>query len=298
MDEYEVSDSVEIPVDLRRRLDQMGRLLHAARAARHSLTGLGDPAPLSHAAKDHASLDRLYGNPHSARRAYVLADVWLMEASYDLGAIGTLYKSFDVTFGPLPLARVVLEIAARVTYILDPSIGHRQRAARATIEEAYSLQELRKAEKRINGAGSDLYGGLRKRMTEIAEEAAGVFGSGAEGNPHQWKLEGQELITPTEAVERFGAIQDRGRTFVGIYDRLSTHSHPGLGSTLFLDRADDGSVNGLTIRGTDLEDVAQNSLAFFHIALNRFVEYSGWQPVVLDQLNDQIEEVFPDFFAE
>jgi hypothetical protein len=221
-----------------------------------------------------------------------------MEASYDLGAIGTLYKSFDTIFGPLPLARVVLEMAARVTYILDPSIDHRQRAARATIEEANSLQEMKKAEKRINGAGSDLYGRLRKRAREIAKEAMNVFGSGAEGNPHQWRLEGQKLISPTDAVERFGAIQDRGRAFVGIYDRLSTHSHPGLGSTLFLDRADDGSVDGLTIRGSDLEDVAQNSLAFFHTALNHFVQYSGWKPVVLAELNDRIEEVFPDFFAE
>jgi hypothetical protein len=245
------------------------------------------------------ALESLYGSSGSPKRAYLLADLWVMEASHHLAAIGTLYRGGDVIFGPLPLARTVLELSSRAVYLLAPSITPLQRLARATIEEAYSTQEMAKAEKRVNGKESQLSQTLRRRMGEIRGEVHDVFGEEADaGNPDQWELDGQHLIRPTEAVHQLGAIHDQGREFEGLYDRLSTHTHPSMGSVLFLDRDERGTVTGLTISSETLEQVAQLSLAVFHIALKHFIEYSGWHPPALDSMNDQIEMVFPDFFED
>ena len=298
MDERQNWYRPELSADLLDRLAEIGDLLYLVRDFRYSLRGLGDPAPESPAMRDRLAMESTFGTPDPALRVYFLVDLWLMEASHHLAAIGTLYKSGDVLFGPLPLTRIVLELSARVAYLLAPAITTQQRAARATIEEAHSIQHMATAEKRLNGEESKTYEGLRLRVSDLRDEALRVFGPGAEGDPSQWDLVGQTLVRPSEAVKRFGAIQDRGRTFLGIYDRLSTHTHPSMGSTLFLDRDDRGRITGLTMRRDVLETVAQNSLAFFHVALKHFAEYSRWEPGTLDQLNGEIERTFPSFFAD
>jgi len=139
-------------------------------------------------------------------------------------------------------------MAARAAYMLEPAANTREHAARAIIEDGYATEAMAKAEKRIHGK-TTLYRDLRNRVTALHQEVETVFGSAPDGPPHEWQIEGQGFIGPSEAVRRFGDIQQQGRVHEGIYDRLSTHTHPSLGALLFFDRHDDGRP--LEWRSTD-----------------------------------------------
>lgn len=285
-----------ITPELSQRLEELARTLYAAREFKYSLSDLGPPREDSAAAHDSHAATQAFGNPTIGQRAYFLADVWLTEIAHHLGALGALYEQGEVVFAPLPLARTVLELAARVAYVLEPATSTSERAARAVIEDGYASEAMAKAEKRSHGK-TTLYQDLRNRVAALRTEVETVFGSAPVGGPHEWEVEGQRFIGPSESIRRFGDIQQAGRVHEGIYDRLSTHAHPSLGALLFFDKDDDGRPTGIRIQQEETEAIAQNSLAFFYQAAKHFVSYAGWEPDPLGPLESELELAFPAFFT-
>jgi hypothetical protein len=290
---YEQSLSDELSA----RLMDISDILLAGRDMRYLLTELDRPGDASAAVRDSEAAQDQIGSSAPGLRPYFLADLWLMECSQHLAGLGSLYQAGEVIISPIPLARTVLEIAARVAYILDPNIGSHSRIARAVIEDAFATQAMRTAAKRINGKDSDLYRSIVDRLGEIRKEVTLFFGTSPTGNAEQWVINDQTRLSPTDAVEQLGDIHGEGRTFLGLYDRYSTHTHASLGSLLLLDRDDQGRPTGLTAKSEDLEALAQNTLAAFHVAISRFIRYADWRIVEFGAFEDRIETVFPDFFA-
>lgn len=293
----ETNYRASIDVDLAQRLDELAAVMYAARDFKYSLSDLGPPGPSSAAAHDSRAASEAFESPTLGQRAYFFADIWLTEIAHHLGGLGALYEQREVVFAPLPLVRTVLELSARIGYVLEPATNTRERAARAIIEDGYATEAMAKAEKRIHGRTA-LYQDLRNRVAALRREVEEVFGSAPSGAPHEWEIEGQQFIGPSESVHRFGDIQGAGRLHEGIYDRLSTHAHPSLGALLFFDRDSDGRPTGIRIPRAELEALAQDCLAFFYLAAKHFVRYAGWIPDPLGPFEVTLEFAFPTFFID
>ncbi len=88
-----------------------------------------DLDPASPAAGELASTAAELGTDEPIRRLVVLADLWTMVASDQLGALATLVGSKQNLLGVFPIARSIIEHCATVLWVLAPDLKTRTRGA-------------------------------------------------------------------------------------------------------------------------------------------------------------------------
>lgn len=114
--------------------------------------GLITPQPASAAEYDLASAESGPGGdwPREALdQPRILAAKLLRQQSDYVAAIGTLFLADEVLDPVMTLLRGAFEYGARAAWLMDPTVGHRVRCARAVLTEVVSLEMSRRSASRM-----------------------------------------------------------------------------------------------------------------------------------------------------
>lgn len=169
--------------------------------------------------------------------------------SQQLLALKALLKARAITVGLWPLVRAELELAGRVSWLLEPDLGPRsgeRRVARFYLESVSSLQRERFTAGKFDKAQAKK---LKSERDAKIFEARSVFGVFAPDLPGMDKIETWELhgeILPGLGAGALKFVDLCLSTGAGLYDILSDYSHPSLTAILRQTTAVD--IGGITSR--------------------------------------------------
>lgn len=159
------------------------------------------------------------------------AGLYVEAIGQHLLALRALLDAKALTVGPWPLVRAELELAGRISWLLEPDLGPtsgERRVARFYLEAISSLQRERFTAGKLDKAQAKQI--KRERDAKIAE-AKSVFGTFAPDLSGMDKIETWELHGEMIPGLGAGATQFVDTCFakgVGLYDFLSDFSHPSL----------------------------------------------------------------------
>lgn len=250
-----------------------------------------DLDPASPAAGELASAAAELGTDEPIRRLVVLADLWTMVASDQLGALSTVVASKRNLLGVFPIARSIIEHCATLLWVLAPDMQTRTRGARAALAARRSAEETCTAMAHLTGKGSPEHVKARAALKELRGGLKQEFQL-ATGN--EAEILGETLASPTVIVSAVGTMTgDGARTWQGIYDYLcAVANHPTLRVFDFVER--DASSASLEVSDAFLARLVRACLAVYLSALDATVHYFGWNADETDEFYDLVHSILPD----
>jgi hypothetical protein len=300
----------------RQWLNETAELLTIGRDAVRKSFGDWSPSPGSHAAWELAEAERHEWGDAIAWVHVVLLD-WTDAADAHFGALSAVVKAGEVTHSVPYLVRAIVEHSHKIAWLLEPKHGSGrdaapvtmvERAARAHLEELYSLRHRRDTVKKLAGRKSDAFRECDHIFTEFRDVSIPVlFGhtigetSGLqEPDETAWLLVGQRWRGPTALAERYGRRQSGDRTLDGTYDALCAYSHPTLyAHREFLEHipARGGTIRRRTISQDFLSRLIGGGASTFWRASMDVVSYFGWDRALLDGWAGQLNAWRPDLIG-
>ena len=223
-------------------------------------------------------------------------------AAEHLGNMGVLVEAGERSLSLEVLARSVMELAMRASWILDASVGVEERGARATLDTLDSIRRIRPAYSRLEGKKGPTSVQLRKLEKHLREDVVPAFFGEAmldlDKPSAEWVLGGQRLPSPTIAAEAFGEFVGLGeRTGAGMYDYLSAYVHPNLMELIL--RVNRGALESPEL-GISFEHQPEHfdglisaALAAFYRAFRLIASYHSWDKASFDAWEAAYFEVFP-----
>lgn len=217
-------------------------------------------------------------------------------------ALGSLVKDTELFEPTLTLVRTSLEYTVRAFWVLDPSVRHRQRCARAALMELVSLHHSR-------DAVSDLDDGPQRRAARQAakgqwkrfvEVFSGLFWElYRDGDPARWSIEGSTYDSWTQIADDWSKMENTGVPGGALYKLLAVRAHPqGYVATPGLEfdvSSGDGSARTLAME--QVEWTVQLALASFYSALTTIASYHGFRSTKTDAWEKRIEATLPSVFV-
>lgn len=264
-------------------LEQIADLLAAAREVRDASA---EPTPAAGSPAEHEL--GVAAQPECAPRAAVerliaSVELWIVIASDQLHALGTILREGGSAFGIFPLLRSVLEHSALVIWALDDEATPRVRAARASLSAIQSAENLHKAASYMGGKGSETQQAAKARMRQLKADVGLEFGS-LQLSPLE--LEGEPVATPTVTLRRFGERWGDPREWEGIYDYLcSTGTHPSLSGFEYVTAA------GIEINADLLNRLLRSAIVPYIKALEYICSYMGWSGTQIDAYIERVNAV-------
>lgn len=163
------------------------------------------------------------------------AGLYVDAMSQHLVALKALLDAKTLTVGPWLLVRAELELAGRVSWLLEPNLGPEpgeRRVARFYLEAISSLQRERFTAGKLDRARAKQLKGERDAKIAEAKSVFGVFAPDLSGmdKVETWEIHGEKMLGLGAGATHF---VDRCFTKgVGLYDFLSDFSHPSLTTIL------------------------------------------------------------------
>jgi hypothetical protein len=255
------------------------------------------PAPASPAERDAESLaQRVPPLPSTA--PLLIGHItyqYLFAASEHLGALGVLYAAHDVTIAPSVIQRAALEHSARALWVVNQAGGDPEdRLARGYLEEFVSAEEAKKTAGRMLGKQHHGYLGVAADFKRIRQEAEEVFAGPVLDSHGHPEIRGQRLPGLEDCI--LWALRFCRLPSEGIYDFLSSASHPTLYMLRDLWAIDDSGSQRRLVSDVRLEDhekrVRLVVIPFF-LVLGYVADFNGWSRTRLDELADAVNRVIP-----
>lgn len=163
------------------------------------------------------------------------AGLYVDAISQHLLALKALVDAKTLTVGPWPLVRAELELAGRVSWLLEPDLGPRsgeRRVARFYLEAISSLQRERFTAGKLDKTRAKQL--KRERDAKIAEAKSvfGVFTPDLSGMDkiETWEVHGEKMLGLGAGATHF--VDTCFTKGFGLYDFLSDFSHPSLTAIL------------------------------------------------------------------
>ena len=237
------------------------------------------------------------GSSEPIERVIRVADTWTEVTAQYVGAMAEIVDSEgQVSLGLMPLCRAVIEHCAAVQWVLDNTTDAEERAARAAIltdvanEAAVTAASHLAPTSDQNPAYDDALERMRGERERIKEQFPHDTNFVTVNKGDKVRIGGVTRPRASDLVERLS--RDKAdRSWLGAYDYLSAAGvHPGL---LVLEHATPGPSGGGSI-GLDqdfAERLLQSTVAPYHEAILRFVEYCGWSHDDRKDFLDEIERV-------
>lgn len=291
---------VTVPDDFAEGLDVIASLLDFGRYVRHTFQELGDVHPESRAASEIRYAASTFGSPELAIRLHRMVQVWGVACADYLGGVAALCRAREVILSPAPLLRSCMEYAARGIWLLDhdPAVTPTKRMARAILGEILSAEEACKAASHLASKNSQAYKEAKAELDELRTSVAPRLSTDVvlEGPQRAWRIEGEALLSPTDAFRHFEKRWGDARTWEGTYDALSAYSHPGL---LILDFFEQDR-SGATVLTTTLDTVTRmirGTVVLYYQFLKHHLAFCGWSSLDFEKWVNVIPNVFPGFFS-
>ncbi|MCR2763845.1 hypothetical protein NQ152_10035 [Microbacterium sp. zg.B48] len=213
-------------------------------------TGSGDlPDPASQVATESAIFRTAY--PHAVKNLEFApvqaATAYADSARLQLASISALLRAREVVGTLWPIVRAELEIAGRVAWLLDPTVGQpagEVRVARYFLESISSLQRARFTTGKYDRAAEKKFKAHRDATIATAKS---VFPElelelGTLDVIAGWTIHGQTILGLGASAKLFAQLFLSGPG-KAMYDILSDYSHPSLVSIDLQTRlVDDGEV--------------------------------------------------------
>lgn len=169
------------------------------------------------------------------RAAGQFAGLYVDVISQHVAAFESLVRARRLTVGPWPIVRAALEVAGRVAWLVEPSLGAQsgeRRVARFYLESISSLQRDRYTRGRYDNAQANR--AKKSRDVQIAE-AVGIFDDvqldlSSMESIERWTIHGEAYVGLGAGVQRFTDLCFTEAR--GLYDHLSDYAHPSLLATV------------------------------------------------------------------
>lgn len=286
------------------RLDELATVLHSCRDTFLSMFGLGfqEPSAGSHAHGDELLLlqgadGNLWPKDILRQPRAIAVKLLRQQADYCV-ALGQLIGEGEAWDPASTLARSIVEYAARIYWVLEPTAEHRSRCTRAELMELVSLHHARDAAKDMP-ADDDLNAhrelaaaGFKQMKNAIKQRYTNV-----EMAREPWTIEGQAYPSWTDATKAWSAAHGTGFDGGALYKLLAVLAHPqGFSATFGLTFDADGTGTR-SIELARVEILVQLAMAAFYSGLRLVANYTGHEPPVLLEWEAQIERVLPRIFG-
>lgn len=321
------------------RLDQLADLMAECRARLH---GLADdfhwrPRPASQAALDRYALQKHFS--HAAAEAaspappagylddagirsvvdgaseFVLMSevvaTYLDIAAGYLASMSALYRAREVFYGPLPLARSVVETSARVIWVLGGPTGATgpdagaalARLARCYLEHYLSAELAKKTAGHLGGKTDPIHVDAKAHWEDVRQHIRQVFPDSTReelgrGELHEQKLPGPEagVTALYDVLREYAGVALTSTEVEGIYDFLSSGTHPTLYQARQMRQLiDHGGHVGteVSIDVDFLSRVTNVAVNAFYGAFTATASYFGATSTHIDLLSDAIDRSIP-----
>lgn len=297
------------PADYQARLTELSELYGACRVAFEGLaadTGW-------HAALDSlgdADLRELLGRDPAAPESVPdvlpsLTDWYLHGASSYLGSLSVLFANGEVLVAPAPLIRGVLELCARIVWLLG-DLRHEsleRRLARGWLEALLDAEEAQKTSGRLLGADSNEKIRRRQRFRNLKRDAKQLFPAPHHTSDGRPVLGGQTLPCPHACVTAMLSAPTFGLDAAvagGINDFYSNRSHPTpyqLSSIWTMSTTGDVQEPVLLRTIFSHEQDARIAVLSFYTALSYTMLYHGWPGDRQHALTTVIDRILPNALA-
>lgn len=184
---------------------------------------------------DRTNLTRQFGPDGSwdesdAVHGVSIAWVHLATGARYLTGIATLLRNGEVLCLP-PLIRSVFELAGRVTWLLDPRIALRNRAARIFLSRLEDATRAKSAAKSLSHPELVKFGHavyeLRRKFLP-----AHFYPSEIEDNDGTFTIRGEKTPKFKASLTFFDEVHQGNWNATGLYDFLSNSAHPTVHSAL------------------------------------------------------------------
>jgi hypothetical protein len=226
-------------------------------------------------------------------------------AYIQLGALEALYRTNEVILSTAILTRCVTEHCARICWVLGrPDREELQhRLARAILEDIAGAEQAKLTAHRLAGPEEQYYSDLRARWRQLKHEAQCAFPS--------WRYEngvpeilGYQVPGPEKAVvDMYGyftpALPAADRE--GIYAYLSNNVHPTpyVVRELFTSELSETGEPQVRFGGSPdyYPKLMRMTIVPFHFVAGHIIQYHGWPPGWLTELEELIEAALPGIFV-
>jgi len=287
----------QVGLELEAWLDEVADVLAEAREVRHR-TASDLMSRSSPAALELHALENQFGSDEPGQRIHRFAQGWMVVAGDHMAGIAALCRAREVVFAPSPLVRAVVEYCGRVVWLLDPKIRPDQRLGRALVDELFSAEELCTAASHLGGKGSAPHQSARSALKDLRAEILNWFPDAVvTQGPKDWSIAGERFLSPTAAIEQFGERWGDSRQWVGTYDGLSSHTHPGAAIFEFFAIDDDGDVVATTDREA-VEKLVRMAVVPYYQALRHLIAYCKWPTQEFDHWEEQLKGVLSGLIAD
>lgn len=303
------NESAQTADDLAARLAEACSSLSAAWLAAAQQLGAG-PRDGSPMVEDRVAVDSIVRDEPIAIGLLSghLAAQYTDAMSMHLRALAALFATGQIYLAPWSLARAAVELAGRVSWVIDPgpkggSVDGTRRLARAVMEVVASARFAEYAATRSNQSRPHLRL-LRDRRRAHSELCMRLFPKaqirwqGPE-SPKRWKVAGERYLGLRAGVELLGRTHLGNAA--GIYDALSEYAHPSveaLGHQTQWRTSDDGATRQLTYTPEPwmLKWQAKVVCSAFIAAARLVCAYQGVTQDALTEWEDNTESLLPDWF--
>ncbi len=223
--------------------------------------------------------------------------------------LGALLNQPAPVLSPNILVRAIIEVAAKIDWIIDADSGcsPRDHSARALLEKLHVGKEMMLPLKRLGISGRDRehpHTVLKREWRATKSLAESHFRSDEVDidlgqASSKWSLAGNRLLSPTDLGVRFGKIGNLDGA--ALYAFLSAAVHP---NPILLDissqHIDDGEKPPglyLTISDEEVRKLVEYAMVATHRAYGLIGSYLGWQATRFAQWEDVVSRVLPGVFT-
>jgi hypothetical protein len=221
-----------------------------------------------------------------------------------LGALEALYRSNEILLSTAILTRCVIEHCARICWVLGrPGREELQhRLARAILEDIAGAEQAKRTAHRLAGPDEQYHADLQTRWRRLKREAERAFPSWRYQNGVP-EILGYQVPGPEKAVvDMYGyfapALPESDRE--GIYAYLSNNVHPTPYVIRELFTSELSETGETLVRFGGSPDyhskLMRMAIVPFHFIAGHLIQYHGWPPERLTELEDAIEATLPNTF--
>jgi hypothetical protein len=156
------------------------------------------------------------------------AVVYLAACAQHLSGIRTLVRAFEVIFPVAPIARSVMETCGRITWLFDPGLELRDRAARIYLSRIDDLAQTKRLAMSLgHERETSRYGQNHHELRKIELIRRFYTSELTYGDNHDLKaIRGQQLPRLRESVEALSQASHEHWNAGALYDYLSAATHP------------------------------------------------------------------------
>jgi hypothetical protein len=212
-----------------------------------------------------------------------------------LTGMSLLLRGREVLCVP-PLTRSLLELSARVAWLLDPRIGIRNRAARAFLNKVDYATRAKATAKSLSHPDLVRFGHDLRRLRKV-DLGSRFYPSEVENVDGRLTIRGESLPGFRQSLELMEAVYGVQWNAAGMYDYLSNSAHPTLHTALGNSRIVDDVDSGYLRLNVDSEDalnvltLARNGVITFTYMWELVAIYMGVDRQDVLDLRIQVPDV-------